>query len=253
MASNPSQSCCYQGFKHHGKPTGILTTLDGFEVYTSYPPAKSAEYGILILTDIIGHRLTNAQLVADQFAANGFLVMMPDIFHGDPVPLNKTGEFNMQKWRMGEYHPQGKAHLTMNVDPIVEACIREMHENLNCKKIGAAGYCFGGKYVVRHLFPGKIDVGYTAHPSHIEEDEIRKIKGPLAIAAAEIDAIFPAKKRHETETILKELSIPWQINLYSGVKHGFAVRGDQEDPVVKYAKGSAFIQALEWFKEHLSI
>lgn len=115
------------------------------------------------------------------------------------------------------------------------------------------GYCFGGKYVVRHLVPGKFDVGYTAHPSHIDADELKSMKGPLAIAAAEIDGIFPLEKRQETEEILKASEFPWQMNLYSGVKHGFAVRGDRDDPVVKYAMNNAFLQALEWFKEHLSL
>lgn len=113
------------------------------------------------------------------------------------------------------------------------------------------GYCFGGKYVVRHLLPGKFDAGYTAHPSHVEADELKKISGPLAISAAETDAIFPPEKRQETEAILKAVKFPWQINLYSGVKHGFAVRCNLEIPVERYAMHSAFVQALEWFKEYL--
>lgn len=113
------------------------------------------------------------------------------------------------------------------------------------------GYCFGGKYVARYLRPGQIDVGYTAHPSHIEADELKSISGPLAIAAAENDAIFPAEKRQESEAILKELNVPYQVNLYSGVNHGFAVRGDQKNPPVRYAQQSSFSQAVEWFKEYL--
>jgi dienelactone hydrolase len=88
------------------------------------------------LSDIIGHRFKNSQLVADQFAKNGYFVMMPDLFHGDPVPLNKAGEFDMQKWRMGGYHPEGKAHLPADVDPIVETCIRDMRAKYNCKVRG---------------------------------------------------------------------------------------------------------------------
>ena len=93
-----------------------------------------------------------------------------------------------------------------------------MRTEHNCKKIGAVGYCFGAKYVVRHLLPdsGKIDVGYCAHPSFVEEDELRDIKGPFAISAAETDAIFPEEKRHRTEEILKEMKATYQINLYSG-------------------------------------
>ena len=57
--------------------------------------------------------------------------------------------------------------------------------------------------------------------------------------------------RYETEAILKELKQPYQINLYSGVEHGFAVRGDLNVPQQKYAKENAFLQACAWFDEHL--
>ncbi|KAJ5663030.1 hypothetical protein N7507_003761 [Penicillium longicatenatum] len=253
MASYPAQSCCYQGVKHVGQPTGSLSMLHDFEVYTSLPPADPKEYGLVILTDIIGHRLVNAQLIADQFAMSGYVVLMPDLFFGDAVPLDKPGAFDMNKWRTRGYHPQGVNHLPETVDPVVEACLYELRTTYGCKKIGAIGYCFGGKYVVRHLQSGKADVGYTAHPSHVDASELKAIEGPLAIAAAETDKIFPAAKRHETEAILKETNLPYQINLYSGVNHGFAVRGDPAIPDVGFAKRSAFIQAVEWLNEHLRV
>jgi dienelactone hydrolase len=101
------------------------------------------------------------------------------------------------------------------------------------------------------LKPGQVDVGYLAHPSHIEADELKAIQGPLSIAAAETDRVFPSEKRHESEEILKNLGLPYQINLYSGVSHGFAVRGDLSVKVAKYAKENAFLQAVQWFKEYL--
>lgn len=119
------------------------------------------------------------------------------------------------------------------------------------QKIGAVGYCFGAKYVVRFLKPGQVDVGYCAHPSFVEDKELEAIKGPLAISAAETDHIFPTEKRHKSEEILKEVKQPYQINLYSGVEHGFAVRGDPKVRQTVYAKESAFLQALQWFEEHL--
>lgn len=77
--------------------------------------------------------MPNAQLIADQFAMNGYFAIMPDLFYGDAVPLNKPGEFDMQKWRNGGYHPEGKNHLPSTVDPIVESCLREMRTEFNCK------------------------------------------------------------------------------------------------------------------------
>ncbi|CRG87039.1 hypothetical protein PISL3812_04053 [Talaromyces islandicus] len=245
MTSLPPGACCYQGVKHEGQAAGSISTLNDFEIYTSYPADKSTENAILFLTDVIGHRFINAQLIADQFAANGYFVIMPDIFHGDPVQLNKPAGFDIGKWKLN--------HGTEKIDPIVEACVQELRTKYNTKKIGAVGYCFGAKYVVRHLHPeqGKIDAGYLAHPSFVDADEFKALTGPVAISAAETDAIFPAEKRHESESILKELGTPYQINLYSGVEHGFAVRGDPKNPVARYAKESAFLQAVQWFKEHL--
>lgn len=105
--------------------------------------------------------------------------------------------------------------------------------------------------MVRFLKPGQVDVGYSAHPSFVDDDELKAIKGPFAISAAETDQIFPTEKRHRSEEILKEVGQPYQINLYSGVEHGFAVRGDPNNRVVQYAKESAFLQAVAWFEEHL--
>ncbi|KUL83097.1 hypothetical protein ZTR_11172 [Talaromyces verruculosus] len=245
MTSHAPGSCCYKGVKHEGQPVGSISTVKDFEVYTSYPENKSTDYAVLFLTDVIGHKFNNAQLIADQFAANGFFVFMPDLFHGDPVQLNRGPDFDFAKWL--------PAHGAATVDPIVEASITELREKYKVKKIAAVGYCFGAKYVVRHLHPkqNKIDVGYAAHPSFIEAEELKAIGGPFSISAAETDTIFPAEKRHESEIILKETGLPYQINLYSGVEHGFAVRAELSNKVAKYAKENAFLQALAWFEEHL--
>jgi len=145
------------------------------ETYFSYPKDKSTANAILIITDAIGHGSINVQLIADQFAANGYLVVMPNLFHGDPAPLNAPADFNLMKWLQG--------HGRESVDPIVEAALKEI-KKLGAKKIGGVGYCFGAKYVVRHLKMGELDAGFTAHPSFVEPDELKAVQRPLSIAAA---------------------------------------------------------------------
>ncbi|KAK4937136.1 hypothetical protein LTR66_015246 [Elasticomyces elasticus] len=252
MASNPPGDCCYKGVKHEGDITGRYENLDDFEVYVSEPKGNANGNGILIITDVIGHRNTNVQLIADQLAANGYFVYVPDVFYGDPITLNMSKpDFDIMKWLQGEYHPKKTSHTPPVVDPIVEKSIKEMRGKYNCKKVGIVGYCFGGKYVVRFLKPGQADVGYTAHPSFVDEEELEAIKGPLSISAAETDHIFPEDKRHKSEEILKKTGQPYQINLYSGVEHGFSVRGDPAKRHVQFAKESAFLQAVQWFEEYL--
>jgi dienelactone hydrolase len=64
----------------------------------------------------------------------------------------------------------------------------------------------------------------------------------------EIDAVFTTEKRAESEKILAELKVPYQINIYGSVSHGFALRADFSIKEVKFAADHAFEQAVTWFK-----
>lgn len=230
----------------------------------------------------MGMDFINVQLIADQFAANGYFAVVPDLFNGNVVPINPPEGFDLMKW-VQEEMPQ-----VPKVDPIIENVIKHLRGELGVKRLGGVGYCFGGKYVCRWLKEGSLDVGYTAHPSWISVEELQAIKGPLSIAAAgkcitcakisssvviwpgdrflilqgcyynsgtdailETDQIFSAEKRRESEDILQKMDVPYQINLFSDVSHGFAVRADLSKKPVKFAKEQAFLQAVSWFEEYL--
>lgn len=252
MASNPPSTCCTIGVKHEGDPTGsTIKIADGIETYVAEPKGKTVhkDTAILYLPDVIGI-WQNSKLMADQFAANGYYTIIPDLFNGDALSLNRPDDFDFMAW-LTKGTGGNNPHTYEAVDPMVEKSIKHLQEK-GFKKIGAVGYCFGAKYVVRFMPKGKgIDVGFLAHPSFVEESELSAINGPLSIAAAETDQIFPAEKRHKSETILVETKQPYQINLYSGVVHGFSVRCDVTKKVEKYAKEQAFLQAVAWFDEHL--
>jgi len=252
MASNPPSTCCTVGVKHEGETTGTLTKIaGGIEAYIAKPKGKTVheKTAILFLPDVIGI-WENSKLIADQYAANGYYTLIVDLFNGDALSLNRPDDFDIKAW-LTKGTGGNNPHTFEAVDPIVEKSIKYLKEQ-GFTKIGAVGYCFGGKYVVRFMPTGKgIDVGFVAHPSFVEESELAAISGPLSIAAAETDQIFPADKRHKSEEILVKTGQPYQINLFSGVVHGFSVRCDLSKKVEKFAKEKAFLQAVEWFDEYL--
>lgn len=71
------------------------------------------------------------------------------------------------------------------------------------------------------------------------------------LSGTETDEIFTTPLRHKSEEILKTTGQAYQINLFSGVEHGFAVRSDLSVKQNKFAKEQAFIQAITWFEHHL--
>lgn len=157
MASNAPGACCASGFRHEGTPVGetknigggkllaypasqpsILTTTP-VDTYVVYPKDnKTPEKAVVFLTDIIGI-YNNSQLLADEFANNGYLTVVPDLFQGDPIKLGdmETGKADLPAW-IGNHQPA-------NVDPVVESTVKYLRQDLGVKKIGGVGYCFGGK------------------------------------------------------------------------------------------------------------
>lgn len=187
-------------------------------------------------------------------------------------------------------------HHPGTVDPMLKKVLAWMQRPVDhadgglggVKRVGAIGYCFGGRYVMRLLAEGKIDAGVVNHPSFFTLDEVSalgrpsggkeeggeaggkvKVWKPLAIFAAEEDDILPEEKRRATEDRLKKGGVTWMCTTYAGTLHGFryvppqrpsssrekvtksSVRGDLNDPVVKFARDSALDGAVRWFNEYL--
>jgi dienelactone hydrolase len=185
MTSHPPGKCCVSGHLLTGESHGTVEDIDGTPTYISLPPhGESNSKAILYLSDACGMHIPNSQILADSFAAAGYKVMMPDLFHGDPHPINDD-TVDLYAWLA--------KHTAERVDPIVEGALKALREDQSIEWVGAVGYCFGAKYLVRWLRRGdqKIDAGFVAHPSFVEAEELRNITGPLSIAAAGMDHNMP--------------------------------------------------------------
>jgi dienelactone hydrolase len=178
---------------------------------------------------------------------------------GDPIPLDAPEDLSIMSWLKGTDSTPG--HLPPRVDPVVSSVIAALRSEYKVERLGGVGYYFGAKYVTRFLrqildSDCHLDAGFVAHPSFVTAEELQGISGPLSIAAAANDQVFPPEKRRETETILGSTSVDgksvaWQMVIFGGVDHGFAVRCDVADPQQKFAMDQAFRQAISWFGEFL--
>ncbi|KAK9379898.1 dienelactone hydrolase [Kockiozyma suomiensis] len=240
MASFMPTACCAAGYQHDGTPTGDVTAFEDLEIYTAKPSVAEPKKAILYLSDIYGFPVVNHKLLSDNFAKQGYLTIYPNLFGDDPAPWPRTDEFDFPAWR--EVH-----NIEVTEAIINKAIAYTKKEFPSVVQFFAVGYCFGGKYVVRLLDQAKIDAGFVAHPTFVTDEELRAIQGPLSIAAAEVDHLMPEEKRHLTERILKEIGATYILTLYSQVEHGFAVRGNPNEPATLWANEAAFIQAVQWF------
>lgn len=53
---------------------------------------------------------------------------------------------------------------------------------------------------------------------------------PLFMSCSEVDHTFDQRSRRRALDILRAEKKTWHLQLFSGVEHGFALRGDPKDP-----------------------
>ena len=108
-------------------------------------------------------------MLADDFARNGFKVVMPDLYKGDPVSIDafNTGTFDGPTWFAN--HPLDE------VDERVRAVIDALKTE-GVTRFGAVGYCFGARPAFNLAFTGEIHVVAVSHPSLLKiPDDIQVI------------------------------------------------------------------------------
>ncbi|KAJ4329335.1 hypothetical protein N0V84_000230 [Fusarium piperis] len=244
--------------RHSGKTAGEEVIYDGGTLQSRHQPCPAILYSrvsvtmyiskprkspkpstaVLYLSDVYGLPLLGNRLLVDSFARAGYLTVAPDILNGDPADPNV--EFNGEDY-LSRHNPE-------NTDPVIEKTIKYIRNKLNIETIAVTGYCFGGRYAFRFLAEGRgADIGFAAHPTLLQTDEVLAIQGPASLATAEFDDLLNATRRSEIEALLGETRQPFQVNLYSGTNHGFGVRANLSDPEQKFAKEEAFWQAVRWF------
>lgn len=128
-----------------GDPKGKFLKIDGgIDAYLATPSEENDHkgVGILFIPEVMGI-YANSQLLADSFAAKGYTTLVPDVFNGDAIPLNKFPTVDLLSWIAKGF--DGKSpHTAEYVDPIIIAAIKALRE-LGVSKIGGVGYCFGAK------------------------------------------------------------------------------------------------------------
>ncbi|KAH7924311.1 alpha/beta-hydrolase [Leucogyrophana mollusca] len=246
-------SACVQGVRHKGEPEGKIETIGGITCYVGTPTVDyPKDKVVLFLPDVFGIELLNNKLLVDDFARNGFKVVAPDYLHGDAIPedaMNPGKNFDLMAWFPG--------HTTEKTRPILDTVIAALKEH-GVTTFGATGYCFGGRYVFDLAFENIIKVSVVAHPSLLKTpDDLEKYaatsKAPLLINSCTVDQQFPLESQAVADKILGDGKFaPGYVREYfEGCTHGFAVRGDLNDPATKAGKEGAFSKTVEFFLKHL--
>ncbi|KAJ7153879.1 hypothetical protein C8R43DRAFT_1186696 [Mycena crocata] len=229
---------CIKGVTHEGTPEGTIETIGGIECYVATPTVDyPTDKAILFITDVFGIPLLNNQLLADDFAGNGFKNIVPDYLRGDAVPadaLNHGGDFDLMKCLI----PHGAAKCRAPLDAVLESDGVTSIGALACENIISAA-------ATAHPGPSQVKV-----PADLEKYAAMS-KAPLLLNTCTIDAQFPHEAQAKADEVFANFAPGYRREYFEGCTHGFAVRGDLSDAKVKAGKEGAFAATVEWFSRHV--
>ncbi|KAI9710493.1 MAG: hypothetical protein M1820_002629 [Bogoriella megaspora] len=157
----------------YGAKTDVIQEISKFgntEVYVTKPAdyPHSPSKLLLLLTGGTGIHSVNNQIQADKYAQEGFLVVMPDQFSGDPAPnstdptyVEQTNPSLIERVKLGVTETAKSflidmwlaRHTPEKVLPILQDVLEKCKEEFadavaNGGGVYAVGYCFGAKYVL---------------------------------------------------------------------------------------------------------
>ena len=213
------------------------TTRDGekFSGYLTKPEGDGPFPGILVITAIFGVDDEMKEL-ADAWAADGFVVSVPDIFWRQ-VP-GPTADMDVAFGRMNDFDPdQGMKDI--------EDLLGDLRGRSDCNgKAGILGFCFGGRYV--HLSAARlgVDAGASYHGAGMgmHLDETDKITCPMSLHFGAEDPVIPNDEINAIKAA--HANHPkTDIGVYEGVEHNFSMpyKPGYDEGAAKASRAAALI------------
>lgn len=202
--------------------------------------------GILLLSDIFGFEDSATRDFAYRVACNGYNVLVPDLFRGDPWKpgLPFDGD-NFQRWMAG--------HAPARVAGDIDACTRWLLDEFTAagvsRKLGVVGFCYGGGRLVEALARDAGDcfsAGVCFYGSRMDASQLGdRIAAPVLFVCGDDDPLCTVDTVRELERRARGA----RAAVYAGRGHGFAHRpqsveddADAED---------AFNAMRGWLHDHL--
>jgi len=126
--------------------------------------------------------------------------------------------------------------------PLIQGFVDYLRSDPAHKKIGAVGFCWGGRYAILLTHEGAVpfvDAAVACHPSFLSiPTEIEKIEKPVDIEVGDSDDILKMSDVEKIQEIFKSKP-QCEIEVHPDQVHGFSVRGDLDVEKDKKAKEKA--------------
>ncbi len=180
--------------------------------------------------------------VCDRFAAEGFVALAPDLYHGKTTKSPDEAGKLMMALRIDE----AERDLSAAVEYLTTL------DSTTSEKVGVVGFCMGGALslytATKNPNIGACVVFYGGHPK--VKPDLPNLHAPVLGLYAEKDGFVTPDSVHELERQVKSLGKQIEVKIYPGTDHAFF---NDTRPEVYNAEASAdaWQRTIEFLRKHL--
>jgi carboxymethylenebutenolidase len=211
-----------------------IQTRDGVAHAWTFRGAEGPLPAVILYADAFGVRPTMQQM-AERLAGLGYFVLLPNIFYreGDFAPFDAASVWSNPGERerlMKMVHSITPERVGIDSDAYLSAIAAQ--PNVRADRVGATGYCMGGRMAVltagKH--PERVRAAASFHGGRLVTDEPEsphrfadRFQAALYFGVADEDASCTPEHQAELSKVLGAAHVQYCLELYRGKKHGFAV------------------------------
>ena len=209
-------------------PEGVL------DCYVFEPAGTGPWPAVVLYMDAFGIR-ADLDVMAARLAGAGYVVAVPNLYHRsgafapfDPALVAAGGA---ERDRFMGMIRSINGDLVMQDTAAVLAHL-ETRSTVRSGPIGTVGYCMGGGYALRAagVFPERVAAAASFHGGSLATDRedsphqlASAMRARLYVGVAGIDPSFTGEQRQRLDAALREGGVDYEIEIYEGAQHGFAV------------------------------
>lgn len=236
----------------HGEWAMVKVGSDSVRAWVVYPQVSGKAPVVVVVHEIFG--LTNwARAVADQFAADGFIAIAPDLLTGKISPTLPDSALRAQAPAL--IRTLDAADIQRKLDAVAQYAMAFPSAQ---KKYGIVGFCWGGGISFAHAAHtgaspqlGASVVYYGTPPA---ADQLANVHAPVLGLYGGTDARI-ALTVPGTDSAMKALGRTYEHTIFPGAAHGFLRAQTQEDGSIMQANLDATKKAwpmtVAWFRKYL--
>ncbi len=204
-------------------------------------PESGGGPGVVVLQEWWG-LVPHIEDVCERFAAEGFVALAPDLYHGEKTRSpDEAGKLMMAL---------DIARAEKDMRGAVEFLLK--HDDVEGESVGTVGFCMGGVLSLyaasKNARVGACVVFYGIHPK--VEPDLEALRAPVLGIYAEKDQFVPPAAARALEERLKALGKDAEFHVYPGTDHAFF---NDTRPEVHDAKAAAdaWRRTLDFLRRHL--